>query len=129
MKSFATIMKKAAFLPIICLSFTCFAQTPSTIKNEDKGTIEFVKAEKGYLYFDVDLKQIPSTGCIISISNQEDQSFFEDQIRTNTYKKTFQVPNDGNSKIYFAINGKKYRMQQSFDLTYKVETKWEVTKL
>jgi len=130
MKSIATIMKKAAFLPILCLSFICFGQAslPAT-GDKDNGKVEFIKSENGHLFFEVDLKNIPATGCIISISNQEAQLLFEDQIRTTVYKKTFQIPNDGSAKIYFDVNGKKYRISQSFDLKYKVETKWEVTRL
>lgn len=130
MKSIATIMKKAAFLPVICVSFLCFGQPAMNATGDDeKGKVEFIKSENGNLFFDVDLKNIPATGCIISISNQEDQLLFEGQIKTNEYRKTFKIPNDGTAKIYFAVNGKKYRISQSFDLKYKVETKWEVTKL
>ena len=128
MKSITTIIKKAAFLPVICVSFICFGQTVAS-NNDNKGKVEFVKSENGHLFFEVTLQHIPATGCMISISNQEDQVLFEDIIRGNQYHKTFRVPQDGSSKIYFEVSGKKYRINQSFDLTYKVETKWEVTKL
>lgn len=131
MKSISTTMKKAAFLPLVCLSFICFGQTEKPAKNDPgkNAAIEFLKSENGHLFFEVNLREIPSTGCIISISNEEEQLIFEDQVRTTSYHKTFQVPNEGSSKIYFDVNGKKYRLRQSFDLRYKVETKWEVTKL
>lgn len=129
MKSIATKMKKAAFLPVLCLSFICFGQSAFSNKEDNKGKVEFVKSENGNLFFEVDLKDIPATGCTISISNQEDQLLFEDQVKTNSYRKTFLIPHDGSSKIYFEVSGKKYRIYQSFDLKYKVETKWEVSKI
>lgn len=129
MKSVTTTIKKAAFLPIICWSFICFGQSAVSTNNDEKGKVEFVKSQDGNLFFDVELKNIPASGCNIIISNQENEVLFEDQITGGTYRKTFRIPQAGASKIYFEVNGKKYRVSQSFDLKYKVETRWEVSKI
>lgn len=131
MKSITTTMKKAALLPVLCLSLLCFGQSKQTGNgNENEnGKIEFVKSENGQLFFEVALQNIPVNGCLLTISNQESNVIFEDRIAGDHYRKTFRIQNDGHSKIYFEVNGKKYRVTQEFNLSYKVETKWEVTKL
>lgn len=131
MKSIATIFKYAAFLPLACLSLVCFSQgkDPAREKNSDNGKIEFVKAGNGNVWFKVNLANIPVSGCLLQITNQSSEVIFEDRIKGERYVKTFQIPQDGLSKLYFEVNGKKYKVSHSFDLTWEVESKLAVTRL
>ena len=131
MKSITTTMKKAAFLPLTCFSLICFAQlgnVPGRI-NDDKGKIEFIRSADGNLWFKVNLANIPAGGCSLQITNQAGEIIFEDYIRVSAYQRTFKINNEGLSKLNFDINGKKYKINNSFDLRYETETKLAVTKI
>ncbi|RYD73124.1 MAG: hypothetical protein EOP53_20675 [Sphingobacteriales bacterium] len=127
----STTLKKAALLPVICLSLLCFGQAAGfTVNNEkENGKIEFVKSENGQLFFEVDIKNIPPGGCVLRIINQEGEEIFENNLKEGSYHKTFQIPNEGITKIFFDVNGKKYRLSESFNLEFKVETRLAVTKI
>ncbi|MBC7937768.1 MAG: hypothetical protein H7Y86_20670 [Rhizobacter sp.] len=131
MKSIATTIKKAAFLPLICLSFICFGQIKnvSAITTNENGRIEFVRSADGNVWFKVNLANIPASGCSLQITNQANEIIFEDHIKGDSYQKTFKISNEGLSKLNFDINGKKYKVNNSFDLKYEVETKLAVTKI
>lgn len=126
----STIIKKAAFLPVLCLSFLCFSQSANIPSGEDdNGKIEFVKSDNGDLYFEVGLKNIPAKGCMLRITDQFNEVIYEGKISAGTYAKTFKFPGNEMTKINFDISGKKYQLYRSFNLKYKVETKLEVSKL
>lgn len=125
-----TAIKKAAFLPVLCLSFLCFSQSANIASGEDdNGKVEFVKSENGNIYFEVGLKNIPAKGCMLRITDQFNELIYESKISTGSYSKTFKFPYNEMTKINFDISGKKYQLYRSFDLSYKVETRLEVSKL
>ena len=121
-------VKSAAFLPIICLSILCFSQ-PASFPADENGGVEFVKSEGGNIYFAIGLKNIPARGCQLRITDQFNEVIYENRISGATYQKTFKFPDYGMTKINFEVNGKQYQLYRSFDLSYKVETKLEVTRL
>ena len=127
----STTIKKAAFLPVLCLSFLCFSQsaTISSTGEEENGKVEFVKSENGNIYFEVGLKNIPAKGCMLRITNQSNELIYESKISAHSYAKTFKLPYNDLTKVNFDISGKKYQVYRSFDLKYKVETKLEVSRL
>lgn len=125
-----TTIKKAAFLPVLCLSLLCFSQSENISAGEDEnGKVEFVKSENGNIYFEVGLKNIPAKGCMLRITDQFNEVIYEGKISTSSYAKTFKFPYSEMTKVNFDISGKKYQVYRSFDLKYKVETKLEVSKL
>jgi hypothetical protein len=125
------IIKKMALLPLLCYSMICFSQTShlSQASTNEKGGVEFLKTENGNIYFQVGLTDIPVEGCLIRITDQSGEIVYESRIRGTAYSRVFKFPDYSMSKINFDISGKKYRMNRSFDLRYKVETKLEVVKL
>lgn len=126
-----TTIKKLALLPLLCYSVICFSQTRplSPSSTDEKGGIEFLKTEDGNIYFQVGLINIPVEGCLIRITDQAGEIVYESRIHGTAYSRVFKFPDYSMSKINFDISGKKYRMNRSFDLRYKVETKLEVVKL
>ena len=127
-----TTVKKVALLPLLLYSMICFSQAallPGTNLKNENGAIDFIKSENGHLYFRVGLSGIPTNGCQIRITDQSGEIIYENRIYGNAYSKVFKFADYNMSKISFDISGKKYQLNRSFDLTYRVETKLEVTKL
>jgi hypothetical protein len=125
------IIKKGLLLPLLCYSMICFSQkghSSQTIHNE-KGGVEFLRSENGHIFFQVGLNNIPAKGCLIRITDQSGEIIYENRIHESAYSRVFKFPDYNMSKINFDISGKKYRLNRSFDLRYKVETKLEVVKL
>ncbi len=132
MKPTTSLFKKAVTLPFVCICLCGFGQaTAQTITPVPNNSIdiEFVKADRDALVFDVHFYKLPLKGCVLSILDQAGEVLFETKIPASGYRQTYKIDRNNLSKITFEARGKDYHMQQSFNLRFIVEEKLEVTKL
>jgi hypothetical protein len=133
MKLMTTFFKKAAIVPLVFISLSCFSQP--TLKplvamvNNPAANIEFVKADKETLLFDVNLAGLPETGCRLKIYDASGEILFEKWINAPSYRKLYRIERNNSDKISFEAKGKDFRFNESFNLRFKLEEKLEVTKL
>ena len=133
MKPTTPFFKKAVIVPLVCISLACYSQSAlkplAAMENNNVGNIEFVKADKEALVFDVNLAGLPETGCRLKIYDASGEIMFEQWINTASYRKLFRIERNNFDKISFEAKGKNFRFQESFNLRFIVEEKLEVSKL
>lgn len=99
------------------------------MENNSLGNIEFVLADKETLVFDVNLAGLPETGCRFRIYDASGDILFEQWINTGAYRKLYRIERNNSDKISFEARGKNFRLNESFNLRFRLEEKIEVTKL
>jgi hypothetical protein len=133
MKQTTLLFKKTVIVPLAFISLSCFSQPTlkplAAVENTPASGIEFVKADRETLLFDVNLAGLPATGCWLRIYDASREILFEKWINTPSYRKLYRVERDNTEKISFEAKGKDFRLNESFNLRFKMEEKLEVTRL
>lgn len=133
MKPTTPLFKQAVIVPLVFMCFSCFSQPTlkplAAMENNSLGNIEFVLADKETLVFDVNLAGLPETGCRFRIYDASGDILFEQWINTGAYRKLYRIERNNSDKISFEARGKNFRLNESFNLRFRLEEKIEVTKL
>lgn len=133
MKPTTPLFKQAVIVPLVFMCLSCFSQPTlkplAAMENNSLASIEFVMADKETLVFDVNLVGLPETGCSFKIYDASGDILFEQRINTGSYRKLYRIERNNSDKISFEARGKNFRLNESFNLRFRLEEKIEVTKL
>ncbi len=134
MKSFKIVFTKTAcMLALVSFSnsFTITQaqkQSQFVATKESPGNIRFVHIEGDMLVFELRLSNLAPKGSRLRISDGENNTIFEEKIRTETYNIRCKILRGDISKINFEISGKKVFLKESFNVKFRTEEKVEVTR-
>jgi hypothetical protein len=110
MKPTTSLFKKAVIVPLVFISLSCFSQPAfkplAAMENNLPANIEFVKADRESLVFDVNLTGLPETGCRLIISDAYGDILFEQWIKGKSYQKLYRIERNNFDKISFEAREK-----------------------
>ena len=134
MKSITSVFIKAtcmlAFV-LITNSFSLTQAQPMHNNNAvaDSGDIRFVHAQAGMLVFELNLKNLPAKGRMLTIKDEAGNLLFEQTIKTENYSRLYKIEKNNISKIIFEVSNKKILLNKSFSINSWMEERVEVAKL
>ena len=134
MKSITSVFIKATCMLAFVLVSNSFSLTQAQPMRTyspvaDSGDIRFVHAQEGMLVFELNLKNLPAKGSILTIKDESGNLLFEQTIKTENYSRLYKIEKNSISKIIFEISGKKILLNKSFSVNSWTEEKVEVAKL
>lgn len=128
MKAFTSIMKRTIFLMIAGLSFHSVHAQHYLAENTTVNKVQFAGIDGELLVFDLQLADLPAKGSVLRILDENRNVVHEERIKGTSLVRRYKIVKDNMTKLYFEVSNRQIILKQSFNINYKVETKWEVTK-
>ena len=136
MKSIKSVLLKATSM----LAFTLLANSISPAKaqqappkyaaaNDAGSEISFVQVENNMLVFDLNLKNLPAKGSVLSITDEDGNVIYEQTIKTVSYQRRYKIVRNNLSKVAFEISSKNFALNKSFSINTWIEERISVAKL
>jgi hypothetical protein len=127
--------KKAALMSAVVVASGLFNQTQAQVKHshivvaETASNIHFVGVEGEMLIFELKLKTLLPKGAMLVISDENNNVLFEDRTDSDTYSIRYKIVRNNASQINFEVSGRRFFLNQSFNVSSRTEEKIEVTKV
>ena len=99
------------------------------VPSDTNGDIRYISAEGNALVFELNLKNLPTNGSNLQITDEAGNLIFEERIPTATLNVRYKIERNNISKLTFEVLGKKLHLNKSFSISSRIEEKIEVAKL
>ena len=135
MKSIKIVFIKAACMLAFILVSNSFSLTPlkaqvkPTVSVDTNGDIRYISAEGNALVFELNLKNLPTNGSNLQITDEAGNLIFEERIPTATLNVRYKIERNNIHKLTFEVSGRKLHLNKSFSINSRLEEKIEVAKL
>jgi len=136
MKSIKSVFLKASCMLAFTLIANSFSKTQAqqvqakyAAASESGSDIRFMQMENNMLVFELDLKNLPAKGTMLSITDESGNVLFEQSIKTTTYQRRYKIERNNLSKIEFKVSKRNFNLNRTFSINTWMEEKISVAKL
>jgi hypothetical protein len=128
MKQFRALVMSGVFFTASFFTESSSAQMQNPVLTDSAiNSVEFIGIQDDMLVFELHLENVLQKGMILSILDENGTLLFSEKIEKTNFARRYKIPKTFN-KIRFDVRGKQQIMNESFDIIYKVEEKFEVSK-
>ncbi len=134
MKSQRSVFTKAATVLAFLAASQAYGSVPPDtlavrkVVTEAAESIRFVNMEGDMLVFELRLHSVLPKGSVLRITDGDNNIIFEERTKTETYTIRYKIVRNELSKINFEVKNKEFSLNQSFNISSRLEEKIEVTK-
>lgn len=128
MKASNSFVTKAIFLIIVAVSSHSTHAQNYIAEKTTMNKVQFMGIDGELLVFDLQLANLPAKRSVLRILDEKRNVIHEERINGTSLIRRYKIVKDNVTKLYFEVSDRQIILQQSFNINYKVETKWEVTK-
>lgn len=97
--------------------------TPST-----GGHVHFIGINEGMLVFEVQLENVQQKEIVLTIDDENGYEIYSERIEKPAFIKRYKIEKNAMNKIQFNIKEQQKTSTETFNVNYKLEEKFEISK-
>jgi len=128
-------MKTILALCITVLAATAFSYPPSSVRkvpfnqvSETIPSVSYVGLKNEMLVFEVRFHFSESQVKTFRIFDEAGNEIHSEQIKSKAFARQYMFPKNISSKLQFVLRGKKEMMNETFNVSYKMEERLDISK-